>query len=179
MGMYGKLTPIEELPDRIATMIMWRFQCDCGRISKHPMARVRSGRIRTCGCSHGPKRDPKTPIRSMYGTYRSGAKRRGLSFALSFAEFADLTSRRCTYCGAEPEVRIKDGATYHVNGIDRQDNLKGYTKCNSVTACRRCNSAKMDGSLEDFYQWVQRLQAFQPQSSGHGATSPSPAAAPS
>jgi len=46
------------------------------------------------------------------------------------------------------------------NGIDRQDNAKGYIPGNCVSCCRICNYAKHALTLEEFKSWIQRLIEF-------------------
>lgn len=43
---------------------------------------------------------------------------------------------------------------YIYNGIDRIDNSKGYTKENSITACKQCNISKSTYSQQDFINWI-------------------------
>ena len=86
---------------------------------------------------------------SMAGRYRRAKERaakRNLEFALTREEFEAITIRPCHYCGST--TRPSRGS-----GIDRVDNLKGYTVQNSVPACTLCNTVK--GSV--FTEW-QMLQ---------------------
>jgi hypothetical protein len=67
---------------------------------------------------------------------RAAAKvsERGLTFELSFDEYAELVSAPCTYCGGPlPEVGL---------GLDRLDNNVGYTRFNCVPCCHYCNTAR-------------------------------------
>ena len=54
----------------------------------------------------------------------------------------------CWYCGSMPIPR---------NGIDRQDNSKGYEIGNCVPCCTKCNLLKSDMSYEDFCLWITKV----------------------
>ena len=80
--------------------------------------------------------------------YRSRCKRTGIPFELSRVHVVDLITDNCFYCTAVPNP---------TNGIDRVDNIKGYTEDNVVTCCIRCNKAKNNSSLDEFENWAIRL----------------------
>ncbi len=46
------------------------------------------------------------------------------------------------------------------NGVDREDNNKGYIIENCVTACKRCNIAKNNMGLVEFKTWLKRITDF-------------------
>lgn len=46
----GKLTFVEKLTDRYFTSVMWKAQCDCGKLIKVAGSSVTSGNTRSCGC---------------------------------------------------------------------------------------------------------------------------------
>ena len=74
------------------------------------------------------------------------AKKRGYSWKLSFARFKMLLSLECLYCGGT------------VTGLDRVDNLIGYTKANSVPCCGECNQLKASlGIIEFIIRYKERL----------------------
>ena len=69
-----------------------------------------------------------------YKEYINGALKREYEFLLSFEEFSELIDKECIYCN--------HNIFEEVNGIDRIDNLKGYTKENTVPCCEMCNRIK-------------------------------------
>lgn len=75
--------------------------------------------------------------RYSYGKHR--AKKRGVSWTLTFAHYeALLESQVCYYCrGTLAPTGV---------GLDRQDNRLGYDPNNVVPCCRSCNTTK--GQLE-------------------------------
>ena len=44
-----------------------------------------------------------------------------------------LAVSKCVYCGSTNNL-----------GLDRIDNSKGHTKDNTIVACQRCNTTRMD-----------------------------------
>lgn len=43
---------------------------------------------------------------------------------------------------------------FYYQGIDRKDNLKGYSKENCVSCCKRCNRAKDVHNQASFLEWI-------------------------
>jgi 5-methylcytosine-specific restriction endonuclease McrA len=77
--------------------------------------------------------------------YQRSAKKKGLEFALSDAEFERLTNANCTYCD-QPTTRT------HRNGIDRVDSTRGYVADNCATCCGQCNIAKKKLARDQFVE---------------------------
>lgn len=65
---------------------------------------------------------------------------------ISKTEFDLIVFNDCHYCG-------KKGP----NGIDRNDNSKGYINGNCVPCCKHCNYVKGDLSIKDFNTWTKRF----------------------
>jgi len=89
----------------------------------------------------------KNPVRHALGLYRRSAIYKGLECSLSDELLVRLLKQDCTYCGT-PAAPL--------NGIDRIDNTRGYVEGNVTTACRTCNLAKREMSLEEFKAWIGR-----------------------
>ena len=81
-----------------------------------------------------------------FGQYTYGASSRNLSFELSKAEFSEITSSKCYYCGAPP-----------ISGVDRLDSSLGYTRSNTVACCSLCNRAKKDYPEKEFIHMCIRV----------------------
>lgn len=92
--------------------------------------------------------------------YISNAKARGILWNLTDDQFKSLITKRCFYCGSEPQVRktttYKEN-TERVNGIDRIDSSKPYTIENVVPCCIKCNKMKMEFSLNDFKNQIVKI----------------------
>lgn len=79
--------------------------------------------------------------------YRSSAKKRGIPFDLTYEEFDVITRMPCQYCGLKGY------------GVDREDNLVGYTIGNSVPCCMMCNRMKNDFNLDAFLEQCKSIVA--------------------
>lgn len=108
------------------------------------------------------KRPPGTSaLNQLYAQYGANAKKRNYTFALSRAEFSELVSQDCHYCGGPPQnIKIPHNpamGTLVYNGIDRKDNSMGYIAKNCVPCCFTCNCAKATLSYEEFSAWIARV----------------------
>lgn len=150
-------------------------QCDCGSAPK----KIRSSSLinnytQSCGCLNLDNRR-KAPGESGFNlllkSYQDNAKKRGLIFELTRELFRTLTSSVCNYCGCDPCLITRIPAPsystegyahskYVYNGIDRVDNLIGYTVSNSVPCCWRCNEWKRTMPLGDFVCQVKRIANY-------------------
>lgn len=112
---------------------------------------------------------PNAPLKGVFNSYRSSARKRKRAFELSFAEFLALAASNCFYCGGAPASKCHQvvnvngrsvtnyGRWLLYNGVDRIDNEKGYEPGNCVACCSICNLAKRTMTLADFYSWVDRI----------------------
>jgi hypothetical protein len=162
---------------RVGRQRAWRFKCDCGNEPVLPTGAVTYGNTKSCGCYR--KEYAKTAwknalghrvsnklaageaaFNALYRNYSRHAKDRGLLFELSKDEFRGLVMLGCYYCEAEPSQVSRPAGrgngSFIYNGIDRMDNLKGYSVGNCVPCCGRCNRAKTDLSYQGFVAWLVR-----------------------
>lgn len=104
--------------------------------------------------------------KSLIHSMRGGAKRRGISYELSFEEFKEIVSMNCHWCGIEPTLKKPKKErmptlSAPAHGIDRVDNSLGYVYNNCVASCQMCNIAKNNKSKEEFLLWIKRVYANQ------------------
>lgn len=143
---------------------LWQFKCDCGKLILYARNPVISGHKASCGCIGNNRKIAfgESAFNSLFQSYKYGAKERGLEFSLTKEQFRSLTSLPCTYCDTLPSREHKphkfSNGAYRYNGLDRVNNNKGYIISNVVTACKICNYAKKNISLEEFLDWIHRLQ---------------------
>lgn len=103
-------------------------------------------------------------ISALWKRYNTDSEIRCLRFDLAPTEFFALVKGNCFYCGDEPETRylpswsIKScNRSYSANGIDRVDNLEGYTVENCVPCCRFCNRAKTNHTPSYFLAKIAKI----------------------
>ena len=105
--------------------------------------------------SHGGRKNIPALVRrdfsigKRFSVLKFAAKSRGLVVELTRAQYAEIVSHPCFWCG---DVLPKTGG-----GIDRRDNSKDYIFENSVPCCTQCNNGKSDSSEQDFMNWVSRV----------------------
>ena len=75
-----------------------------------------------------------------YGATRAAARKRGLDFTITLAEYKHLVSQPCVYqCTSTSD----SGQTLQI-GLDRRDSSRGYTIDNVQPCCSRHNNVKGD-----------------------------------
>lgn len=88
----------------------------------------------------------ETSVNPSFTSYFKGAQERNLDFKLSLKDFNSLINSPCSYCSTSIDTELYNGS----GGIDRKNNLIGYTKINSVSCCKTCNYLKHTQSDSDF-----------------------------
>lgn len=131
----------------------YRFLLYCDKCKTEKWVRRQDGLRRPCtGCGgkiwkHDTEESRKE--NKLFTNYRYRAKKRGHEFSLTRTEFLQILSYNCYWCGFDGIV-----------GVDRLDNNQGYTLKNSVACCKKCNYAKNDMSLDEWYDWLYRIATY-------------------
>jgi hypothetical protein len=166
--MRGELTLIGPTEERSHTNVIYNFLCSCGYTREMSLMAFRQAVHPTCGRAEcKAKRITKARLppgdaswNRLIERYSSSAIASNLEFSLTREHAIRLFQSPCAYCGRDPSkiTRIR-GANGQVrwNGIDRYDNLIGYTIENSVSCCEICNLLKgpMDG--DRFLSHIRRI----------------------
>lgn len=156
---FGALTVIS-LKDRSNKKgAIWELECKCGERCYSTSSDLKRGRVNICKNCNNIK-SINSPFKSLYSTYKRGAKKRNLDFKITFEEFKELITKECYYCDTPPQSTfLKKGAKYSLkyNGIDRVDNKRGYVEGNLVTCCKYCNFSKSKSSFEEFKDWLESI----------------------
>lgn len=88
---------------------------------------------------------------SRYKKYLRDAKRRGLEFELTRAQFFSFDGKPCRYCGISVTPI----------SLDRIDNDQGYLIKNVDACCSQCNSLKHVVGEADFLRHIQKICDYQ------------------
>jgi len=171
-GRFGRYVVLERIEDHITTggqkFSKWKCRCDCGIVKPVLGAKLRSGNTKSCGCLRLERLAANRKIlssgqslrNSVHHTYELRAAKNHLVWELTDDKFDELTRGDCYYCGCPP-ANVASRSSLHgdfvYNGIDRKDNLKGYTTDNTVSCCGICNKMKRDLSVEEFLSRVLRI----------------------
>lgn len=146
---------------------MYNCICDCGKEITVRLTSMKSGHSTSCGCYIAEctkerfiKPEGEASFNALYGSYRKSAKNRNHEFTLSKDEFREITLQDCFYCGVAPSQfrnhSYVNGFYIH-NGIDRVDNNIGYDKENCVACCEWCNRMKLNYSLSEFEEQIEKV----------------------
>ena len=157
---FGNLLVIERNRRKGVRGAYWLCACDCGKKTSACGGHLRDGTRKSCGCIQYSRVIPSS-IRLIMSWYIAKSKARGREFSLNLEEFSRLIQGNCYYCNIGPSSERRSQKTKKVvflyNGIDRIDSSKGYTVDNCVTACRYCNQAKSNLTLQEFKDHIERI----------------------
>ena len=153
--------------------LKWQCVCDCGREVSVLVGSLRNGNSTSCGrfrCRSRTKPAGMAMAWVTYKRYRKNAATRGLSFKITFEQFVALTKQSCAYCGDEPKqetFRLGSHGAYVYNGLDRIDNVLGYSITNVVPCCKSCNFFKGILPVAEFLGRCRRITEWQQTSALH------------
>lgn len=109
----------------------------------------------------------KNPVGTMLNRVKSGAKMRGIEFALTKADIS--IPEHCPCCSARMQVdtsRLGTGKpgfpSYSSPSLDRLDSSIGYLPGNVAVICWRCNMVKGDATLVELERiagWIRSQPA--------------------
>ena len=174
---FGRLTVTKLLPERSKNFsCRWLCICDCGNEKIVTTQHLQHKDTKSCGCQYVHQtRKYMSPgeagARHLYRAYQAQAKRRKLSFDLSFETFRELTALPCVYCGLPPHNIMGTPTSkthysdYCYNGIDRIDSARGYEMDNVDPCCTTCNTMKWRLSKKDFLIHLSKILEHQQRSS--------------
>jgi hypothetical protein len=160
----GGFKIISKTTKKYCNQNVWKVQClRCKSIVERGQG-VFSGKfVQTCGCLR--KKSPgESGANLLFKTYKWGAAQRGIVFTLTREQFLKITKENCKYCGSPPnqvsgssrKINGHNG-NYIYNGVDRVNNLEGYTIENSVSACGDCNRIKSSDTYKDFIRKIEKI----------------------
>lgn len=168
---FGRLVVLEEYSKRTPNgHKKYVCQCDCGNTHITSGESIRRGSSKSCGClrkeykpSNYNENRKQQILKDLYhSTIVKRCKSKGWVDFIGFELFKNIVQSNCKYCGVEPISRVDDRSNKNnkflmVNGVDRIDSDLGYTKENSVSCCKVCNSAKNNMPVDEFKSWVKRV----------------------
>jgi len=152
--------------------VLWLCDCICGNITEVKSYYLTKGLVKSCGCKKEELKAEKfrkptkdVALTTLYTRYKNGAKNRKLSFEIGKDDFEKIILKPCFYCGLTKSNLLKmqtvfEYREFEYNGIDRVDNLVGYTMDNCVPCCKICNLAKRNLSVEQYFSWINSLVEF-------------------
>lgn len=138
----------------------WLCRCICGNECIVPGGHLRANMRKSCGCRSELRID-EVGVNRLFSGYKRKSILKNREFSLTRAQFETLVKGNCEYCGNRPSQilkRLKSRKLQTIyNGIDRKDPSIGYKIENCVSACRYCNQAKSDLTVEQFMAHTERI----------------------
>ncbi len=140
-------------------------QCECGKQRSYPAHNLK--RVKMCNKCRS-KLNP--PNKKAYGyasmikkldSYKYTSHRRNIEWNLTDEQAINLMKGECGYCGRKPYSMYlnttRSNGYFLSNGIDRIDNIKGYTVDNCCSCCSQCNTAKLNMSENEFLNLIKLI----------------------
>jgi transposase len=143
----GKLH-LQETKDKISTK---------HKMSGHKPSKEAAAKGQPLSLKATWKNHIKDPVEQFIKIYKQGAAKRSLDFHLTREAFESLINRSCYYCGSSPALRKVNGSDLICNGIDREDNNKGYYIGNCLPCCKICNIMKSTLSRDEFIEHCRKI----------------------
>lgn len=171
---FGRLTAISlyeaaSRSNRLSSS-KWLCECECGKQKIAEVTDLSRSTIKSCGCLHKEHArnlnllpESQCNFNVLYKKYQRNATKRFLNFELTEEQFQILTKGNCHYCGLEPiqiEYVKSSNGKYTYNGLDRKNNMLGYTLDNVVSCCKKCNLAKSTMAYDSFIKWLNNLSEY-------------------
>lgn len=174
MNKYNQLTVLEEVKHK--NRLMYKVQCDCGRIDIKRKDWVISGRTTSCKNCASKRTAAKYPpptnrkgCEGLSGTHflsiKNGALRRNLSFDLTPEFLWKLYQDQNGMCALTnlPIILVNKIKNQNVDwdiitaSLDRIDSSKGYEVDNVQWVHKEINRLKNNYSLEELLYWSKLL----------------------
>jgi hypothetical protein len=140
-----------------------KFICACGNTGETFLTLISNKKTVSCGCWNALKQQKPTGIgaaRACFSSRKADAKRRQLQWTLSFKEYHRITQQNCFYCNKLPSNEYGSdnyNGNFFYSGLDRVNNLLGYSKQNCVPCCKECNHAKGMMTMVEFKQHITKI----------------------
>ncbi len=157
---FGKLTALRLLKERKCGHAVWECICDCGTVCRAIGGKLRSGKKKSCGCSHYKLPEGIASFHILVNGYKFKCRKKNIKWFLTNNEAMKLFKSNCYYCGTKPNNKkegTRNNGSFIYNGIDRIDSFKDYSLDNVVPSCKRCNAAKNDMTLKEFSDWTKLI----------------------
>lgn len=141
----------------------------CGSVTDKRLQTIE--RAKSCGCMQSKRgskvagsgrkapEGTRVEINTLISIYKSNARKRGISFDLTYTQFETLVDSGCYFCGdtGGNTLRKIGYNDYSYTGIDRIDNNVGYLPSNCIPCCSWCNRAKNNGTLANFVDKCRKI----------------------
>ncbi len=182
---FGYLTVVNKVKQKVLPYLgakwkrrAWNCVCNCGVNKIVTENQLLSNKYTSCGCMRISRNIDQNRLANKksrkYTPREASAKnvywRNYDDGDISFEDFLVLSQKDCFYCGEKPSNRAnrfkndktssleaKELGEFIYNGLDRIDSTGKHTLNNIVTSCKICNYAKRRMTLNEFYNWIEKV----------------------
>ena len=174
---FGRLLAVSSIGLDKYNNRFWKCDCDCGGKVVVISRELYRGHTKSCGCLYDENLEKlrmsaganKLPYgfasrNELLASYKKSARLRGYEWDMSDERYREIIDGECVYCGDSKSMERKPNKNvngeFMYTGIDRVDNTKGYTDCNTVPCCWVCNRAKGAMGLQQFHAWIEKITQY-------------------
>lgn len=158
-----KLTVLELLPTKGKKNLLYRCQCECGKIVNIRSSLLKKGSIKSCDrCYKKQSRIDsyayKETNKAVWSRMMSHAYERGIEFNIKIEELYDLLlkqDKKCKLSGLPISLDCNSSGDKKTASLDRIDKNKPYEKGNVQWVHKKINFMKNSLSDEEFIEMCQ------------------------
>jgi hypothetical protein len=165
-----RLKPVER-KSRSRNIIEGLFLCHCGKQFSTSVCDVKRGQTRSCGCFRTWQNAPyygeidqnptKKKIMKAAKIVRQESVRHKYKVSISEKFVAELIMSNCYWTGLKPQrlffTQILGETPFYINGIDRVNPKKQYTKTNVVPCSKKANFLKGAFAKDEFLTLAKKV----------------------
>ena len=160
--------------------VRWNCKCDCWKNKIVFSDELSSWKSLSCWCLKNEHlkniwfqfRWNKDRKKQILINYSNNSRFKKIGSELTFKDIERLSYWNCYYCWQEPNRIIEDRSCntkskwniskefIKINWIDRIDSNWIYTRKNTVSCCKNCNTAKSVMTQDEFYKWIKKIYEF-------------------
>lgn len=166
---YGKLVVIERADSIVPGVTVWKCLCDCGNYTVVRGGNLKSGAVKSCGCTHHQKANTirKQNLR-LYGIYHKMRSRCNNPNCPAYKDYGERGISVCAEWDSSFSVFFEwamesgyaDTLTIEridVNGNYCPENCKWITKSEQANNRRTCKLFTYNGKTQNLAQWCNEL----------------------
>lgn len=156
---------------------VWECKCDCGKMTKVRISKLKNGLTKSCGCFKNENLDHKEGKEarnwkgykdismSFYSRMRASADQRSIPFRVSpeyLWKLFKLQKEKCAYTGKILKMpinvrQLRGENNEDVASLDRKDSSMGYIPGNVQWVCKRVNYMKHTMNDKYFESWIKAI----------------------
>jgi len=156
----NKLTVLELLPTRGKKNLLYKCQCDCGKIVNVRSSLIKKGGTKACNRCYGKQSRIdsyayKDTNKAVWSRMMSHAYERGIEFNIKIEDLYEMLikqDKKCKFSGLPISLDCNSNGDKRTASLDRIDKNKPYEKGNVQWVHKKINFMKNSLSDEEFLE---------------------------